>query len=88
MRTGELVGRGADIHMGVVQDEILEVHEIALQPQRRRRIGKVLALDKTVADRRARQPLVEPRQNLGRARNRPKQGLQGNSRARKPLFSQ
>ncbi|WP_192250218.1 hypothetical protein [Mesorhizobium caraganae] len=44
--------------MGVVQDEVLEVDELALEPQRRGRVGEVLALDKAVADRRAVKPLV------------------------------
>ena len=77
MRAGELVGRRADVHVGVVQDQVLEVDELALEPERGGRVGKVLALDKTVAHRRAGQPLVEARQNLGRARDRPDQGLQG-----------
>ena len=59
MRPGEFVGRGADVHAGVVQDEVLEVDEFALEPQCGGRVGEVLALDKTVADRRAGQPLVE-----------------------------
>ena len=77
MRAGEFVGRGADVHVSVVQDEVFEMDELALQPERRGRIGKMLALDKTLADGRAGQALVEPRQSLGRACDRPEQGLQG-----------
>ncbi len=88
MRAGELVGRRADVHVGVVQDEILEVDELALEPQRGGRVGEVLALDKTVAHRRTGQPLVEARQNLGGAGDRPDQRLQWKrSPARKPLIS-
>jgi hypothetical protein len=65
MRTGELVGRGADVHVGVVQDEVLDVDELAHEPKRGGRIGKMLALDGAVADRRAGQALVEPRQGFG-----------------------
>ena len=77
MRPGELVGRGADVHVGVVQDEVFEVDELALEPERGGRVGEMLALDKAVAHRRTGQPLVEARQNLGRARDRPDQGVQG-----------
>ncbi|TIR50587.1 MAG: hypothetical protein E5X53_18790 [Mesorhizobium sp.] len=65
MRAGELVGRRAHIHVSVVQHEVLEVDEFPFEPERGRRVGKVLALDKAVAHRRARQPLVEADQNLG-----------------------
>ncbi|WP_292231963.1 hypothetical protein [Mesorhizobium sp.] len=67
--------------MGVVQDEVFEVHELALEPQRGGRIGKMLALDKTVADGGTSQPLVKARQNLGGCRfyfpisNREKSGV-------------
>ncbi|WP_352807883.1 hypothetical protein [Mesorhizobium sp. M0909] len=63
--------------MGVVQHEVLEVDEFALEPERGSRVGKMLALDKAVADGRAGDPLVEADQNLGRAENRPDQGFQG-----------
>ncbi|PWK59073.1 hypothetical protein C8K44_1472 [Aminobacter sp. AP02] len=53
MRAGELVGWGANVHVGVVEDEILQVDEFALKPECCGRIGKLLALDKAVAHRRA-----------------------------------
>ncbi|WP_287140920.1 hypothetical protein [Mesorhizobium sp.] len=65
---GELVGWGADVHMRVVQDKILEVDELALEPQRCGRIGKMLALNKTVAHRRTGQALVEAGERLRRCR--------------------
>ncbi|MER9566579.1 hypothetical protein [Mesorhizobium sp. M0571] len=52
--------------MGVVQDKVLEVDKFALEPERGSGIGKMLALDKAVADRRTGNPLVEADQNLGR----------------------
>ncbi|MBM2712830.1 hypothetical protein JQK88_16675 [Mesorhizobium caraganae] len=52
--------------MRVMQDEVLEVDQLALEPQRGGRVSKVLALDGPFADRRTGQPLVDPRQNLCR----------------------
>ncbi|EHH05512.1 hypothetical protein MEA186_29917 [Mesorhizobium amorphae CCNWGS0123] len=69
MRPGELVGRSADVHVGVVQDEVFEMDELAFEPQRGGRVGEVLALDKTVADGGTSQPLVKAGQNLGGAGN-------------------
>ena len=40
MGAGELVGRGADVHAGVVENEIFEVDELALQPQAGAGVGK------------------------------------------------
>ncbi|WP_287236139.1 hypothetical protein [Mesorhizobium sp.] len=51
-----------------MQDEVLEVDEFALEPQRGGRIGKMLPLDKPVADGRTSQPLVEPGERLRRCR--------------------
>ncbi|BAB54975.1 msl9407 (plasmid) [Mesorhizobium japonicum MAFF 303099] len=62
------MGRGADVHVGVVQNEVLEVDKLALEPQCCGRVSEVLAFDEPFADQRAGQPLVEPRQNLGGCR--------------------
>lgn len=64
MRPGELVGRGADVQVGIMQDEVFRVDELAVEPQRRRRVGKTLTLDKTVADRAFVHALVQPRQKI------------------------
>ncbi|RWX58171.1 hypothetical protein EOA24_39515 [Mesorhizobium sp. M2A.F.Ca.ET.039.01.1.1] len=64
MRPGELVGRGADVHVGVVQDEVFDMDELAVEPQRRGRVGKMLALDKAVSDRAFEHALVEPGQKV------------------------
>lgn len=64
MRAGELVGRGSDVHVGVVQDEVFDMDELAVEPQRRRGIGKVEPLDETVADRAFVHALVEAGQKV------------------------
>ena len=33
MRPGELMGRGADVHVGVVEHEVVEVDQLAVEPQ-------------------------------------------------------
>ena len=53
------MGRGADVHAGVVEHEVVEVDQFAVEPQAGRGIGKVGAGDQTVADRAFGQPLVE-----------------------------
>ncbi|WP_248307736.1 hypothetical protein [Bosea sp. AS-1] len=54
--------RRADVHAGVVEDEVVEVDELALEPQTAAGVGEVSPRDKTVADRAFRQPLVESRE--------------------------
>ncbi len=77
MRPGELVGRGADVRVGVVQHEVFDMHELALQPQRRRSIEEVLALDKTITQRAFLHALVEARQKILGTGERSDQGVQG-----------
>lgn len=60
MRAGEFMRRRADIHARVVQDEILDMDKLALEPEDRRSVVEMEALDESVPHRRARQPLVEP----------------------------
>ncbi len=62
--------------MRVMQDEVFQMHQLAFQPQRGGGIGEMLALDPAVADRRAGQPLVQPRQSLGCPRGGSDQRLQ------------
>ena len=47
----KLVGRGADIACGVVQDEVFKMDEFAVDPQRGARVGKMGAFDKPLPDR-------------------------------------
>ncbi|WP_348627373.1 hypothetical protein [Mesorhizobium sp. M6A.T.Cr.TU.016.01.1.1] len=41
VRPGELVGRSADVHVGVVQQEVFGMDELAVEPQRGGGVGKV-----------------------------------------------
>jgi len=65
--------------MGVVQDKVLDMDELALEPKCRGGIGKILPLDPAVADRRAMKPLVETRQDLRGASNRADEPIQRQS---------
>jgi len=60
MGAGELVGGGADVHAGVMENQIFEMDELAVQPQAGRGVGEVGAGDKTGADRAVGEALVEP----------------------------
>ncbi len=44
------MGRGADVVAGVVQHQVLEVDELAIDPQRGAGIGKMGAFEKTFTD--------------------------------------
>ncbi|MER8369551.1 MULTISPECIES: hypothetical protein [unclassified Mesorhizobium] len=79
MRPGELVARDADVHICVVQDEVFHVDEFAFQPERRGRVGKMLALQKTVADRAFVHALIEAGHKVFGACERPQQGVQRQS---------
>lgn len=67
--------------MGVVQDQVLKMDELALDSERGDRVVEVRAFEPPLANRRARQPLVQADQNLGRCRfyfpisNREKSGV-------------
>ena len=64
MRPGELMGRGADVHVGVVEHEVVEVDQLAVEPQAGRGVGEVGARDPPLADRAFGQPLVEPGERI------------------------
>lgn len=51
MRAGELVRRRADIHMRVVQDEVLDMDKLPVEPECRSRIVEMKPLHKSVAHR-------------------------------------
>ena len=59
MRPGQLMGRGADVHVGVVEHEVVEVDQLAVQPQAGSGVGEMGAGDKTGADRAFGEALVE-----------------------------
>lgn len=72
MRAGELVGRSANVHVSVVQDEVLEMDKFAFEPKRGGRVGEILPLDEAFAHWRTGQALVEARQSgSGASRARP-----------------
>lgn len=56
---GEFVGRCADIPEGIMQDEVLEMDEFAIDPERGMRLEEMRALEKALADGRAGDALVE-----------------------------
>ncbi len=47
----QFVGGRADIAGGVVEDEVFEMDEFAVDPQRRAGVGEILAFDPAGADR-------------------------------------
>ena len=59
MRSRQFVGRRAQVHLRVVQDEVFEMDERAGKPQAGAGVVKMGAGAKTVADRARPQPLVE-----------------------------
>ncbi len=63
-RARELVGRRADVHAGVGENEVVEVDELAFQPQSGAGVGEVGAGDPAVADRALGEALVEPAQRI------------------------
>ncbi len=71
MRSRQLIGRAADVLLGIVQHEVLKMHELAVEPQGGAGVKEVGAGDEAFADRACAQPLVEPRQRvLGRGERR------------------
>ncbi|WP_394885922.1 hypothetical protein ACG873_00215 (plasmid) [Mesorhizobium sp. AaZ16] len=62
--------------MGVVQDQVFEVDELALEPERGGRVGKILAFDKAVAYGAGPHALVKAGQNRGRLRDGRDDGVQ------------
>ena len=68
MRPGELLGRGADVHVGVVKHEVVEVDQLAVEPQAGRGIGEVGARDPPLADRAFGEPLIEAGERSPRRR--------------------
>ena len=76
MRPGELVGRRADVHVGIVQDKVLEMDKFALKPKGGGGVIKILACDPAVADRAFGHALVEAGQSIFGAGERADQGTQ------------
>jgi len=56
---GQFVGGGADIARGVVEDEVFEMHEFAIDPQRGTGVGEILAFNPALTNWRTGDALVE-----------------------------
>ena len=56
---GEFVGGGTDVPQSVMQDEVFEMDEFAINPERRMCLEEMRALEKALADGRAGDALVE-----------------------------
>jgi hypothetical protein len=70
---GQLMGRRADVGAGVMQHQVLEMHEFAVDPQRGAGVGKMRSFDPALTDRRTGDPLVKPGQGRAGVRNRSQQ---------------
>ena len=55
----QFVGGGADVPERVMQDEVFEMHEFTIDPERGVRLEEMRALEKALADRRTGDALVE-----------------------------
>src|SRR5208337_2994684 len=83
----QIMRGAADVLFGIVQHEVLKMHEPAVEPHGGAGVQEVGAGDETFADRARAQPLVEPRQRvLGRGERRrhsgPGQSLRDSSKVR------
>lgn len=77
---GEFVGRCADISKRIMQDEVLEMDEFAIDPERGMRLEEVGTLEKALADGGTGDALVETGKRDGGLRDRPQQALDGQFR--------
>lgn len=73
---GELVGGCADVAKGIMQDEVLEMDEFAIDPERGVRVEEMRAPEKALTDGRAGDPLVEPGKRDRGLGDRPQQYLE------------
>ena len=70
---GERVGRRADIVAGIMQHQVLDMDELAVDPERGAGIGKMQPLDPARSHDRAGDALVESGQGRGCRRERPQE---------------
>ena len=77
---GEFVGGCANIAGGVVEDEVFQVNEFAVDPERCTGIGELGALEEALTDRRTGDPLVQTRQSDTGFESRPHQGCHADFR--------
>ena len=76
---GEFVGGRADISKRVMQDEVIEMNEFTVDPERRMRFQEMRALEKALTDRRTGDALIETGERDGGLGDRPQQALDGRS---------
>ena len=76
---GEFVGGCADVAKRVMQDEVLEMNEFTVDPERGMRIEEMRALEKALADGRAANALVKTGKSDRCLGDRPQQALDGQS---------
>gem|GEM_PF-2362966 len=72
---GEFVGWGAGIAKGVVEDEVFEMDEFAIDPQRCAGVSEILAFGPALPDRRAGDALVQAREGNTGVERRSHQGI-------------
>ena len=71
VRPDEVMGGAADVHPGLMQNEVLERHEGALSPEGGAGLGGIGPGEDAGADRAFPQPLVEPGESIVGGRQRP-----------------
>ena len=71
------MGGGADVSGGVVEDEVFEVDEFAVDLQRGAGVGEILAFDPPLPDGSTRNSFIEASKGTAGVGNRPQQGTDG-----------
>lgn len=74
---GEFVGRCADISKRIMQDEVLEMDEFAIDPERGMRLEEMRAPQKALTNRGTGDTLVETGKRDSGLGDRPQQALDG-----------
>lgn len=70
---GEFMGGSTDVPERVMQDEVFEMNEFTVDPERGMRVEEMRALEKAITDGRAGNALVETGKRDGSLRDRPQQ---------------
>ena len=70
MGARELMGRRPDVHARVVENQVIDMDELAFEPQSGAGIGEVSPRNPAVADGALREPLVETRERILRSSQR------------------
>ena len=64
MGARQFMGRPTNIHIGVVQNEVFDMNELAVDPGARAGVQEMRARDPALANRTDAQPLVQPGQSV------------------------